>query len=131
MSRRRISLAVLLVAVTITVAWFLGEPSYQGRPLHSLLQDLDDQHLGPKNDAANEAVRHIGHNAVPEIISLLESRDSSLQQRFLKWLCDHHVVKAAYTPVLENHHRAVLACQVIGPEAKPAIPALIALLNDG
>jgi HEAT repeat protein len=131
MSRRRISVAVLLVAITFAVAWFLSGPSYQGRPLHAWLKDLDDQHPGPKNDAANEAVRHIGHNAVPEIISLLESRDSSLGQRFLKWLSDHHVVKSAYTPVLENHRRAMQACYVIGPEAKPAIPALIALLNDG
>ncbi len=121
MSRRRISSAVLLVTVMCAVAWFASEPSYQGRSLHAWLEDLDDQHPGPKNDAAVDAVRHIGHNAVPEIISLLESRDSSLQQRFLKWLSDHHVVKSPYSPVLENQYRAVLACNVIGPEAKPAI----------
>ena len=133
MFRRRISAAVLLVAATIAVAWFLSEPSYQGRPLHAWLKDLDDQHPGPNNDAANEALRHIGHAAVPEIVSLLERRDSDLRQRFLKWLSDHHVVKSAYTPVpvLANRHRAVHACYVIGPEAKPAIPALISLLNDG
>jgi HEAT repeat protein len=103
MSRRRLLLAVLLVVVAFADACFAREPSYQGRPLHEWLEDLDDQHPGPKNDAAQQALRHIGHNAVPEIISLLESRDS----------------------------RAVLACYVIGPEAKPAIPALVALLNDG
>ena len=124
-------MAVLLVAITFAVAWFAREPSYQGRPLHAWLKDLDDRHPGPTNDAANEALRHIGRDAVPEIIGLLERRDSDLRQRFLKWLSDHHVVKSAYTPVLENQHRAVHACYVIGPEAKPAIPALISLLNEG
>jgi HEAT repeat protein len=130
MSRRGIWAAVLLVAITFAVAWFGREPSYQGRTLHAWLQNLDPQHPGPKNDAANEAVRHLGRDAVPEIVNLLESRDSSLKQKFLKWLSDHHVVKSPYTSVLENYPRAVHACYVIGPEAKPAIPALMALLND-
>jgi HEAT repeat protein len=134
MPMRRIWVAVLLIIITIGIALFVGprsEPSYHGRPLNAWLKDLDDQHPGLKNDAAVEAVRHIGRDSVPEIIRLLESRDSSLKQRFLKWLNDYQLVKSVYTPVLENHHRAVLACNVIGPNARLAIPALIALLNDG
>ena len=50
------------------------------------------------------AVQQIGTNALPAIISMLSSNDP---------------------------RHAILACYDLGPKAKPAIPTLIKLLNDG
>ncbi|HWX22407.1 MAG TPA: HEAT repeat domain-containing protein [Candidatus Binatia bacterium] len=132
--RVQIALAVLLVGLLGVLGWQVfrsREPVYEGKRLSAWLKDLDDQHPGPVNDHAIEAIRYIGRDAVPQIISSLRTRDSSLKQKLLKWASEHHLVKSVYTPVSENHHRAVLACNALGPDAKPAIPALVALLNDG
>jgi RNA polymerase sigma factor (sigma-70 family) len=79
---------------------------YKGKPLKEWLKNLDDQNPGPANDEAADAVRHIGTNGLPVIISLLQINNPM-------------------------HHSAVLACQELSAGAKPAIPALMKLLNDG
>ncbi|HEY5069439.1 MAG TPA: sigma-70 family RNA polymerase sigma factor, partial [Candidatus Acidoferrum sp.] len=79
---------------------------YKGKSLQVWLKNLDDQHPGPANDEATDAVRHIGKNGLPIIISLLQLKN----------------------PL---HHSAVLACQILGSDAKPAIPALMKLLDSG
>ena len=103
------AIAVLLTAGTTTVVikGIANRPGYyQGRSLKEWLVDLDDQRPGPANDQAANAVRHIGTNGLPIIISMLNLDD----------------------PL---HRNAVLACQQLGSGAKPAIPALMELLNDG
>ena len=80
-----------------------GPGKYKGRSLSEWLVDLDDQHPGPANDKAIEAVHYFGTNGLPVILSML---------------------------TLDNPRHAVLACYELGPKAKPAIPALIKLLND-
>jgi HEAT repeat protein len=79
---------------------------YKGKPLIEWLASLDDQHPGPANDEAETAVRHIGTNGLPTLIGLLQLKH----------------------PL---HHNAVLGCQLLGSGAKPAIPALMNLLNAG
>jgi RNA polymerase sigma factor (sigma-70 family) len=100
--------AILAIGTTIVALKEINVRStyYKGRPLNDWLKDLDDQNPGPANDAAADAVRHIGKNGLPIIISSLQSKN----------------------PL---HHGAVLACQILGPDAKPAIPALMKLLNSG
>jgi RNA polymerase sigma factor (sigma-70 family) len=79
---------------------------YKGKTLKQWLVDLDDQHPGPANDKAIEAVHHFGTNGLPTIIGLLKMSD-------------------------KLHHSAVLACYELGPDAKPAITALVELLKSG
>jgi RNA polymerase sigma factor (sigma-70 family) len=79
---------------------------YKGKTLKQWLVDLDDQHPGPANDRAIEAVHHFGTNELPTIIGLLKLSD-------------------------KLHHSAVLACYELGPDAKPAIPVLVELLKSG
>jgi len=104
-----VCLGVIFAAgtTTIVVTEMSSRPtSYKGKPLNEWLKNLDDQHPGQANDDAEEAVRHIGKNGLPLIISLLPLKNPM-------------------------HHSAVLACQILGPDATPAIPALMKLLNDG
>ncbi len=79
---------------------------YKGKRLTEWLADLDDQNPGPANDLAVAAVHHIGTNGLPMIIPMLNPADP-------------------------HHHGAVLFCYELGSKAKPAIPALIKLLNAG
>ena len=100
---------VILAAgtTTVVVKAINDRPGYyHGKPLSAWLPQLDDQHPGTANDAAVAAVNHIGTNGLPVIISHLDLND----------------------PL---HHNAVLACQVLGEAARPAIPALFHLLNAG
>ena len=126
-----ITLLMCLLGAITFAAFRLHEPSFQGKPLASWLKNLDDQNPGPENNRAEDAVRHMGRDAIPYIIDILERRESSRSQRLLRWAIAHHLVKPPYVPVIESQHHAVLACYVLGPEAKPAVPALVALLNDG
>lgn len=125
----KIALSLVIAAVIAMAGWKafdLRDPLYQGRPLHDWLKDMDGQH-----PEAEEAIRNIGSNAVPQIIAILKTRDSSPNQRLVKWASEHHLLKSNYVPVANNHRHAALACYVIGPDAKPAIPFLVALLNGG
>jgi HEAT repeat protein len=130
MSKGRIAVALLLLAVAVGIAWLTYEPSYQGRPLSSWLEDLDPHSPRTKSDAAVEAVRKIGPKALPEIIRLLNTRKSTVTEG-KKWLSDHHVLGMSSVEVWEKHVRAVRACVALGRDAKPALSALIALSTDG
>ncbi|HXF09829.1 MAG TPA: sister chromatid cohesion protein PDS5, partial [Desulfuromonadaceae bacterium] len=80
--------------------------SYHGRSLEQWLAELDDQKPGPAFDRAADAVRHIGKNGVPIIIAKLRAKG----------------------PV---DHRVIVACYVLGPDAEPAIPDLVRIINRG
>jgi RNA polymerase sigma factor (sigma-70 family) len=104
-----VGVGVLLVAGTATVTVKAIESNseyYEGKTLQQWLVTLDDQHPGRANDEAAKAVRHFGTNGLPTIISMLNMNDPM-------------------------HHNAVLACQVLGPEAKPAMPYLVDLMKHG
>ena len=102
-----VGLVVVLAASTTTIIVkeaINNRPGYyKGRSLSEWLVDLDDQHPGPANDKAIVAVHYFGTNGLPVILSML---------------------------TLDNPRHAVLACYELGPKAKPAIPALIKLLNE-
>jgi RNA polymerase sigma factor (sigma-70 family) len=104
-----VGVSAILAATTTTVVVkkINNRPGYyKGKSLSEWLVNLDDQHPGPAFDQAAEAIRHIGTNGLPIIISKLK------------------INGAVY-------HNAIVACYELGPEAKPAIPDLIELLNGG
>ncbi|HTR40330.1 MAG TPA: sigma-70 family RNA polymerase sigma factor [Pseudomonadales bacterium] len=104
-----VGVGILLMAGTATVTVKTMEhysEYYRGKTLKQWLVNLDDQHPGTANDEAEAAVRHFGVKGLPTIISMLKMSDPM-------------------------HHNAVLACQILGPEAKPAIPYLVNLLESG
>jgi HEAT repeat protein len=100
-------LTAIVVAVVLAFALHNREPRYNGKRLSEWLMDLDDQKPRTANEQAIAAVHHAGAKGMPVIINMMQMRD---------W----------------NHrHHAILACYELGPAAKPAIPILIKLLNDG
>ena len=73
----------------------------------------------PQQEAAAQAVRKLGTNTLPYLISALEKTQPGLDALF-GW---NNLPPAAF------HRRAVLAFEALGPQVQPAIPELIRLLH--
>lgn len=123
--------AVAAVTLLAGFGWPLlraQEPAYQGRRLNAWLYEvwyLD----GGVDPEAEKAVRQIGTNAIPYLLELATTRDSTLKAKVSaalpeKWLVSY-VTKSAH-----DHFSAAFGFEALGPAAKTAAPALINLLDD-
>ena len=100
MRRRWIINAALLVSAVAFIAAtmngvFSGEPTYKGRTLSGWMKM---QERPPINDSgmvdggltlANEAIRHIGTNAIPFLLRMLTAQDSPRSSKINEWLQNH------------------------------------------
>src|SRR5713226_750740 len=96
--RLRVGLAILLLALFGGIAWLLllpggPDPIYQGRALSAWLDDYVTP--GPRltdegRQAANEAVRHLGTNALPMLLRRLRTKDAPLWDGFFDLLKKQH-----------------------------------------
>jgi hypothetical protein len=135
--KRRIVLAVLLVAMGGGVAWLAlrptepPEPVYQGKRLSAWLDDYYISgltHGSPvENDEVDMVVRGFGTNAIPTLLRMLGSTDSTLKE--LAWLAqDHFHENLGLTHIslaFVQHVQAGMAFWALGAEAKDAVPRLI------
>lgn len=125
---------LLALIATVVVVFNLPpkEPVYQGRRLTSWVEDLEHAAFGSeKHQAASEAVKHIGTNAVPTLLQMLRV-DSPVKLKLNALLKKQSFIKFRFAAADQaRYHRAVLACYTLGPDARPATPALIRLLNKG
>ncbi len=136
--RKRIVWLILLAAVMAgfsVCVWHSREPVYQGKRLSKWLEEidpneLDDQEVPSNSTLAAEAVRQIGTNAVPVLLTMLQTRDSSLMRI---WIDISHLIPGwSKSFVTDNtiHRRAVLGFKVLGNQAVAAIPRLTVLLEN-
>ena len=92
-----------------------NDPVHEGRPLSEWLSDLSNDRDRDQNkqNLALEAVRKIGTNGLPMLLQKLQ-------------------FKAAgdLRATLASRSQARMAFEALGPQAKPAVPQLIALLKD-
>ena len=128
----RVPLAFLLVTLISAIVWkeFCdGEPTYQGKRLSAWLKSFDSGAPDAETDLAADAVRHIGTNALPTLLAMIQSKDSRwelfVEQVDLRQpLIRIPLKKAAFT----RRRRAVSAFRALGASAKPAVPALAHVL---
>lgn len=159
--RRIIVLACLLVAVLSVVGWRASlnwwGPWYGGRPLAVW---LDQCGSGPgdykPSPRADEALRHIGTNAVPYLLRLLYATNSSrmtnglqptyafppmaarnpanvsVKGRLMAWVEKHTPIRFHHThaPASWDHWKAYLGFQALGPLGKAALPGLVKMAHD-
>jgi HEAT repeat protein len=111
-----------------------AEPTFQGKSLSAW---LDEYGAGPRNyrpsAEADDALRHIGSEAVPYLLEMLHKTNSLAE--------DEESVQSGaglkvgtnsstFTPASWFHWKAYLGFQALGPEGKSAIPDLVKIANE-
>ena len=111
------------------------EPVFEGKPLTAWIEELwrmtspgshDSRRSGPGADA----LRALGTNAVPYLIHMLTTKRPHLSDLPTISARNEAVRPASYTTAADSVIRAATACELLGPKAGGAIPALIPLLED-
>ncbi len=144
----RILAAVLLIAVLVGLGWrvtLLREPAYQGKSLSVWLRQFEEAkfngltsryHLSPMEfkaqfvEPTQNAVRHIGTNALPTLLNLVQAKDTPLSWRAMDLLERLHLGRWKPPPEIVRRSMALDGFIFLGAEGQPAVPALIELLND-
>jgi hypothetical protein len=146
MRKRRLILAVsFCIFGSAAVLLLLGErePQYQRRSLNSWLRadfaanEPGGDPSGKQAERVAEAVRHIGTNGIPWFIKWLRYGRPTFGQRLVRGLKRVHYSSSLNRLEEKLHRRTglVLACgmrgfDILGPQAKPAVPALLRLLEE-
>ncbi len=128
---RAITWVVLLgvIAVAAFMAFRLREPVYQGKQLSKWLIDFDLGRGTPGYGNAEDAVRAMGTDCLPTLMSELRAKDSPLFYQLITLARRQHWVKVSYTQLGTRWARAVSGFQALGQRAEPAIPALMQMLD--
>src|SRR5512133_2428574 len=105
------------------------EPVYQGKALSEWLQTYNPGSASgrgsPAWKATDDALSHIGTNAIPFLLKRLRAHDSSLKLRFVALAQKQHLIKIHFVPAATRSIEASRAFIVLGNTAKDAIPDLI------
>ncbi len=145
--KRGIMLAAVLAAVLGGLLWHVlstvePEPVYQGKRLSAWLEDYvpvvyptsmptaADKAAILRPWAADNAVRHIGTNAIPTLLRLLRARDSTFRLKLIALTQKQHFIKIHFVPASERNRQAGRAFLALGSTAKDALPALLAIYEE-
>ena len=115
------------------------EPTYNGRSLSTWVRVYRDYSAGadlPETelDGAKQAIRAIGTNALPFLLKWIQQEPPSWHRgahtRLPQLLSDNAPAKLLFDgPGYETANAAMLAFGILGTNAGPAIPELVALMN--
>jgi hypothetical protein len=129
--RRSLFLSALVLAALVGVmlwqARSLDEPRYGGKRMSAWL-DEPSALAGDPNAAPAAAVRAIGTNAIPWLLSEFKAGGSTLNWRLNQLLEKQRVIKYRF-PFDQRVLRALRGFYTLGPLAEPAIPNLLELVE--
>lgn len=135
------SLALAACCLILRTRWSQKpEPSYNGRPLSSWLDDYslmshgfpgEETIIEKNNHVVDEAVRYMGTNAIPVLFEMLKATDSPTR-RIGEWAYQHEWIHSRPTsvPALRKNLEAALAFGALGTNACEALPRLIDLYRQ-
>jgi len=127
----RVGIAAVLGLSAIGLLFYAlrtDEPSFQGRALSQWLSDI--QNAPDDSEAAVNAVRQIGTNAIPSLLSMMRAEDSKLKQTANMLLARLHIYRIRILDTDGKHWRAFDGFYALGAQADSAIPELTALVNN-
>ena len=143
-SRIVLGFSTVVLILFVWAAWPRNEPSYKGRSLRRWVYDNYESRVAfparpddvrkRMRDRAEEAIRHIGTNGIPTLLEMLTFKGSRARG-FVTSLSDNGTVpveKIAPSLYAEEdfHFASCRAFEVLGENARPAIPALMSLLMN-
>jgi HEAT repeat protein len=128
--QRLIPLIVLLVGIVALMAWnsvYRSEPLYKGKELSEWLALYQSTQLRPQ---AAEAIQHVGTNALPKLLDLLQTRDSPIKHRLDNFLKNHPGFRFQPRTAEDDWMLAYYGFEALGTTGAPAVPTLTNLLAD-
>jgi hypothetical protein len=113
---------------------FYHEPVYRGKALTVWLQTYDPSSAFSQRfierSEADDAVRHIGTNAIPILLQMLGETDSILKLRLIALAERQQVLRFHFVRAETLYIEASRAFVVLGDSARDAVPDLIKLYNE-
>jgi hypothetical protein len=113
-----------IFALALFLCWPPPEPKYQGRNLSYWLHQYNQVHDFRKLTPIDSAVRAMGTNALPIILSHLEHKESALRLKVSRLVAKQHFIKRSLDGENELYVPSLLALNALGPAAEPICPEL-------
>ena len=129
----RAGLLVILASAAIGALLYVSrtnEPAYHGQTLSQWLSDIENARDDEAAEPANGAVRQIGTNAIPDLLSMMRAEDSKLKETIMTVLARLHIYRNRIADASGKHLRALFGFQALGSQASSAIPELKGLMNN-
>jgi hypothetical protein len=140
MPKRRQILLVLACGMFLVVLYALlrgsDEPSFQGRSLSAWQAAYPSEtttNLSRQQEAVADAIRHMGTNTLPLLLKWIHYERPDWKTRVSSKMPDGPIMDAGGRLMFAQEgkaYKAALALIALGPEAKPAIPELVRIMDD-
>jgi len=139
--RKRLVTIVIAVLLLVGAALYLfppstPEPVYGGRKLSEWLPDYNYATTSERHLRAEDAVRHIGTNALPFLLNWIDYQDTTAMTQARRAYNEvQHTTRRGrfwYNNRKERAYQAAHAIVTLGPEANATVPLLSRMLTaDG
>ena len=137
--RRQFAQFIVLGLVVVGVGFVAlrpREPVHQGKRLSEWLADFNRAGRGQIDQAAERAIRQMGTNALPFLLTDLSTLDSPYKLALMQWYNQWSSIKFHFHPWVDRRGPALMAFYVLGnagklgPAAKPYMPSIGKLLDS-
>ncbi len=119
------AVAVVIALLSLSCSSHSDQPIYSGKYLSKWLDDVENEKPNEANEQAREAIRQIGTNALPFLLKEI-SDPGEIWNKVGSTNLYYKSQEAA-----KRRFNISIGFKILGPIAKPAVPALIDLLNNG
>ncbi len=131
--RFRIVLAILGAAIFGWLGWDAlrpHEPAYQGKRLSEWLDAYNQAGAMDKIGPVSEAIRTMGTNSLPFLLTHIKHTDSPLEQIFVELMKKQHWVKLPFYGADPYLSTSILALSALGSNAAPICPELLKVAEE-
>jgi hypothetical protein len=138
--RKRVWIGAVFIGLLAFLVWTVFgtpslEPDFQGRLLSDWLIQLEDSPNKAQREKAALAVQHIGTNATPTLLRMLQEDESPFKTKFQAWNrgwynpFELHIQIFGGGPA-NTFKRAEAGFEQLGPLAASAVPELSSILDQ-